>query len=150
MTCDICNFVKTNNNAILETDYWIVLLADDQSYLGRCYVTLKRHCGDLADLDKEEWNDLFQLINKLESSLKKAFNATLFNWTCLMNMAYQNNPPNPHIHWHFRPRYSHSIKFEGLTFTDPEFGHHYAREHERSQKVSNEIQQNIIEEIRKY
>ncbi len=150
MACDICNFVKINKNPVLETDYWIVLLASDQAYLGRCYVTLKRHCGDLADLTEEEWGDLYQLISKLESSVEKAFDATLFNWTCLMNMAYQNKPYNPHVHWHFRPRYDHPINFRGLTFDDPEFGHHYAREHERSQEVSDEIQQKIIDKIKKH
>jgi len=150
MSCDICGFVKTNKNPILETDYWVVVLADDQAYLGRCYVTLKRHCGDLAELSKEEWNDLHILISRLESSVKKAFGATLFNWTCLMNLAYQNKPYNPHVHWHFRPRYERPVEFAGLTFNDPEFGKHYAREQERSFEVSQEVQQKIIEKIKEY
>ena len=89
-------------------------------------------------------------MKKLEKSVKRAFDADLFNWTCLMNLAYLNNPPNPHVHWHFRPRYHHLIKFSGLTFKDPEFGHHYSREHERSFEVTTTIQQKIIEEIKKY
>jgi len=148
MSCDICNFAKTDKNPILETKYWTVLLANDQAYLGRCYVTLKRHCGDLADLNENEWGDLYKLIHKLESSVKKAFGATLFNWTCLMNMAYQNKPYNPHVHWHFRPRYNQPVNFEEITFNDPEFGHHYAREHERSFEAPMEIQQKIIEKIK--
>jgi len=150
MSCDICGFIKSNNNPILETDYWVVLLADDQSYLGRCYITLKRHSGDLIELTKAEWNDLHKIIIKLELSVKKAFGATLFNWACLMNLAYQNNPPNPHIHWHFRPRYDHSVRFEGLTFKDPEFGNHYARGNERSLIISKKVQQKIIDRIQKY
>jgi diadenosine tetraphosphate (Ap4A) HIT family hydrolase len=150
MSCDICNFIKTDNNPVLETKYWIVLLAEDQAYFGRCYVTLKRHCGDLVDLNDQEWSDLHKLIHKLESSVKNAFGATLFNWTCLMNMAYQNKPYDPHVHWHFRPRYDHPVNFGGLVFEDPEFGHHYAREHERSCEVSKEVQQKIIENINKF
>lgn len=149
MKCDICKFAKEAKNPVLETKYWIVLLASDQAYLGRCYVSLKRHCGDLAELKEVEWKDLLSVISKLEESIKKTFGADLFNWTCLMNVAYQNDPPNPHIHWHFRPRYSHSINFGDITFEDPEFGHHYAREPERSLEVSKEIQQRIIEKIKK-
>lgn len=150
MTCDICNFIKTNDNPVMETKYWKVILADDQAYLGRCYVSLKRHAGDLTKLTKAEWNNLSKLIVKLEYSVKKVFRATLFNWTCLMNMAYKSRPYNPHVHWHFRPRYDHSVEFAGLIFKDPEFGIHYAREHERSFKVSKQIQQKIIEQIKKY
>jgi diadenosine tetraphosphate (Ap4A) HIT family hydrolase len=144
VACNICEFVKKGENPVFETKYWMVLLASDQAYLGRCHVSLKRHCGDLAELKSEEWKDLLILIGKLERSVKVAFGADMFNWTCLMNMAYKNNPPNPHIHWHFRPRYSHPVDFGNLTFKDPEFGHHYAREHERSFEVSKEMQQKII------
>ncbi len=148
MGCDICKFVKKAENLVFETKYWVALLSNDQAYLGRCYVSLKRHCGDLAELNKNEWEDLLILIGKLEKTVKKAFNADLFNWTCLMNLAYQNDPPNPHIHWHFRPRYSHPINFNNLIFKDPEFGKHYAREPERSFEVSKEMQQKIIEKLK--
>ncbi len=144
MECSIC---KINPEEIFyETKYWIVNLAQDQTYLGRCYVTLKRHCGDLAELKKEEILDFLELVKKLESAFKKAFNATMFNWTCLMNNAYQEKNPTPHVHWHFRPRYNHLVKFAGLVFEDKEFGHHYARNTER--KISNEVQEKIIEEIK--
>jgi diadenosine tetraphosphate (Ap4A) HIT family hydrolase len=147
MNCDICKFVKEAKNPVLETKYWKVLLANDQAYLGRCYVSLKRHCGDLAELKTEEWNELLVIIHKLEKSIMMAFGADLFNWTCLMNMAYQNSPPNPHVHWHFRPRYSRPINFAGLTFEDPEFGSHYARETERSFEVPESVQREILEKI---
>lgn len=148
MDCDICRYVKKAENLVFDTKYWIVLLASDQAYLGRCYVSLKRHCGDLAELKSEEWKDLSTTISKLEKSIKNVFHADLFNWTCLMNMAYQNSPPNPHVHWHFRPRYSHPINFNNLIFKDPEFGYHYARESERSFEVSKNIQQRIVEAIK--
>lgn len=149
INCDICQFVKETDNPVIETKYWIVLLANEQAYLGRCYVTLKRHCGDLAKLKKEEWLELLSLIKKLEMALKDTFNPALFNWTCLMNLAYQNDPPNPHIHWHFMPRYNRKVKFKGITFDDPEFGHHYAREKERSKIVSEKVKNEIIVAIGK-
>lgn len=113
-------------NLIFETTYWNVFLMPNQTYLGYCSVSLKRRdCGDLADVTNEEMLDFLQLAKKLENALRKAFNATMFNWTCLMNLSYQNNPPTPHMHWHFRPRYDHPVKFAGLEFTDKFFGQHY-------------------------
>jgi len=145
MDCISCQ-KPSENELIYETQYWKVILAPDQSYLGRCYVTLKRHCGDLAELKREEWLDLAEIVKKIENSLKKSFGAAMFNWTCLMNDAYQNIPPNPHIHWHLKPRYNHKIEFAGLTFEDVEFGHHYARGTNR--EFSEEITQKVIEKIK--
>ncbi len=31
-------------------------------------------------------------------------------------------PPDPHVHWHYIPRYNHAVEFEGLLFEDPYFG----------------------------
>ena len=64
---------------IFETKYWNVILADDQYYLGRGYIPLKRECGDLADLKKEEVLDFFELVKKIETALKESFNTTMFN-----------------------------------------------------------------------
>lgn len=145
MKCYSCQ--KPNKDGLIfETKFWKIIIASDQAYLGRCYVTLKRHCGDLAKLENSEWSDFIELVKKLESVLKKSFNATMFNWTCLMNNAYQNDPPNPHVHWHFRPRYNHKVEFAGEVFEDPEFGHHYSRE--RKQEVSDIVKNKIVDKIK--
>ena len=145
MKCNSCQKPR-KNELIFETKFWKVNLASDQAYLGRCYVTLKRHCGNLAELESSEWTNFVEIVKKLESALKKSFDATMFNWTCLMNNAYQNDPPNPHVHWHFRARYNHKIEFAGGVFEDSEFGHHYNRE--RKQEVSNNIKKKIVDKIR--
>ena len=134
------------NNLIFKTKYWKVFLHEEQSYLGRSVVVLKRHSPNLSDLSAGEWNDLHELIKKTESLFQKTFGSRLLNWTCLMNDAYQNNPPNPHVHWHIRPRYAHEVIFSGKTFEDPDFGHHYNRD--RKEKVSLETQQLIIKKIK--
>lgn len=95
MDCSICRNMKNGQDQIYETRYWAVSLAADQGYLGRCYITLKRHCGDMAELEKTEWSDFAGLVKRLEDALRKAFGAAMFNWSCLMNDAYQNQPPNP-------------------------------------------------------
>ena len=70
----------------------------------------------------------------------------MFNWTCLMNNAYQEPSPNPHVHWHFRPRYKHAVNINGVEFNDSEFGHHYSRE--RNQTVTPETKQKILSKIK--
>jgi len=134
------------DDKFFETKYWRIVLSIDQRYLGRCVVVLKRRCSTLAELKKEEWLDFAELVKRLESTLKRAFGATMFNWTCLMNDAYQKSPPNPQVHWHFRPRYNHKVKFAGLTLEDPEFGHHYGRT--RKHEVSDKVRKRIVEKIK--
>jgi len=145
MVCENCEMLN-KGEIILNTKYWQVALAPEQSYIGRCYVTLKRHAGDLADLSKDEILDFRNLVIKLENALKKAFNATMFNWACLMNNTYQEKKPEPHVHWHFKPRYREKVKFAGIIFEDPEFGHYCSRE--RNIEISEEIKKKIAEEIR--
>lgn len=145
MKCDGCR--KPNKNELIhQTKFWKVIISSNQAYLGRCYVTLKRHCGDLAELENSEWSDFIEIVKRIESALKRSLNATMFNWTCLMNNSYQNDPPNPHVHWHFRPRYNHKVEFAGEVFEDPEFGHHYNRE--RTQKVSTVVKKKIVDKIK--
>lgn len=145
--CSGCKSSNKDLDFITETKHWKVFLNPEQAYLGRCVVILKRHCGALTFMTDEEWGDFITLVKRLESACKKSLGATLFNWTCLMNKSYQNKPPNPHVHWHLRPRYNKSLKLFGVTFEDTEFGHHYARELERSYKAPIEIQQLIIDLI---
>jgi len=131
---------------IFETKYWKVILAEDQYYIGRCYISLKRECGDLADLKKEEIIDFLELVKKLENALKKSFNATMFNWSCLMNNAYKDKNPKPQVHWHLWPRYRNKVEFGGEIFEDKEFAHYYERKTDR--KLSSEVRIKIIKKIR--
>lgn len=107
---------------IFETPYWLVFLAPNQSNIGTCVVALKRHYGTLDGLKDEEWLDFGNIVKLLEFSLKKAFDTTMFNWGALMNADYMKENPDPHVHWHFIPRYNHEVQFEGLIFDDKYFG----------------------------
>ncbi len=145
MKCTSCN-PSGGNNLITETKFWIVTLSSKQEYLGRCYVTLKRHCGSLSELTLEEWENFAVVVEQLEAACKKSLSAVMFNWTCLMNMAYQEKPPQPHVHWHFRPRYDHDVMILDTQFVDPEFGHHYSRD--RKQIVNPKVSREIIAKIK--
>ncbi len=99
----------------------------------------------MSNLTADQWNDFSQVVKQLESACKKAFGATMFNWTCLMNHAYRNDPPNPHVHWHVRPRYNKPVTFAGELFEDKAFGSHYERGTER--KVSEGVIDEIVKAI---
>ena|SRR5260221_524986 len=134
-------------NFIHETKHWEVYLNPDQYYLGRCVIAAKRDVGEMSLLTDEEWLDFAKLAKKIEIGFKEAFGATMFNWTCLMNGAYQDKNPHPEVHWHMRPRYAKSVEFAGHKFEDKEFGHHYARSTESP--VSQRIERQIIAGVRK-
>ncbi len=128
----------------------MVNVAPEQNYLGRCYVSLLEHKGDLAELSSEEWLDFAAVLKQLELAIRQAFGAELFNWACLMNNAYKVHPSHPHVHWHVRPRYSlvHVPSFRGTQYHDQKFGHNYDREAKKP--VGPELQQAIATELKKY
>ena len=136
----------TKADLIFETKNWQVFLTPDQTYIGRGYVSLKREAGSLSELTQEEVIDFFELVKKFESALKQVFDATMFNWTCLMNNAYKEKPYNPHVHFHVRPRYDKEVEFAGEIFADPNFAEHYKRG--IMNKVSDEVRKQIIDKIK--
>ena len=125
--CSWCNlFEKDKQFQVYESKSWSVFLADEQDYIGRCILILKRHCASLSELTTDECGELFNIVCKVEACLKKVLGATLCNWSCLMNSFYKDSTPNPHLHIHVRPRYDKPIIINGNIYTDNEFGHHYA------------------------
>lgn len=131
---------------ILKTKYWKIDIHNDQAYLGRCYVVLLRKCHNLSGLTKQEQSDFFCIVKRLEKAVKLSFGAKMFNWSCLMNGAYQKKNSNPQVHWHFRPRYKNKINFDGITFEDKEFGNPYKEE--RQFLVSDNILGKIANKIK--
>ena len=125
--CVWCNLTEEDKQyQLYETVHWSVFLSDEQDYIGRCILVLKRHCGSMSELTDDEWNELRRLICKVETCLKTVLGATLCNWSCLMNHFYKEPAPEPHLHIHVRPRYDKPVVINGNTYTDSEFGHHYA------------------------
>ena len=148
MMCPICSWSPDNPNYLLlfETRFWRVVLAPNQSLVGRCVVHLKRHCGDVADTNPDELLEWLTVVKTLENALRAAFDTTMFNWSCYMNHAYRENPAQPHIHWWAVPRYNHSVRINDWVFEDPEFGNPY--DHYRWIEIPKEIQQQIAERVK--
>lgn len=125
--CGVCAWTPANPDHLFlfETVFWRVVLAPNQALLGRCIVHLKRHAGDLADLTPDELLEWLSVVGTLENALRDAFGATMFNWSCYMNLTYRDEHPNPHIHWWAVPRYAHPVTLDEFTFEDPHFGSPY-------------------------
>jgi len=151
MGCHVCeiNEKLDDNDLILETEFWGVLLSYNQRYLGRCYIFSKRHFGSLSKMTNEEAVDFAEVVKKIENAIKKAFGAEMFNWACLMNSFYKNENPDPHIHWHMMPRYRNKVIFDGETYEDKEFGYGVSQDDNivvavcKRAKIVKEIQKNL-------
>ena len=127
-----------------ETEYWKVVLVEDQRYLGRLVIKTKVPREHLPDLTEKEQLDFFVLIKKLESFFTEKIGATMFNYSCLMNFAYRDNE-TPHVHYHFRPRYRNPVTLLGKEFSDPNFGQPHL---EPSQNNNGEVL--IPDDVRSY
>jgi diadenosine tetraphosphate (Ap4A) HIT family hydrolase len=146
LICELCTTIHSPETVLYEGLHWFVFLAPDQGYPGRCYVTLKRHKAHLHELSKDEWADYSDIVVRLETACQQALGSTLFNWSCLMNNAYQKKPCVPHVHWHFRPRYENPIKIGDKIFKDKDFGFHYDRQHKIV--VSDVVYSEIFQRVR--
>jgi diadenosine tetraphosphate (Ap4A) HIT family hydrolase len=110
-----------------------------------CVVHLKRHTGDLADLTQEETLESLALLRTHETAVRSTLGATMFNWSCHMNHAYRQRPPNPHIHWWAVPRYDRPVAIGGRIFENTQFGE--SDDHARWHKLPSALHQQITHRI---
>lgn len=134
---------------VYETDNWLVVLSNEQLYLGRSVVFLKRECPSLQGLTLEEWDNMLAVIRKFEIAVKQEFGAEVFNWCCLMNNAFRDDPPRPFVHFHVRPRYRNPVQIGEIVFTDEFFGSHYELARIKKRNVSAELYQEIVQRLRR-
>jgi diadenosine tetraphosphate (Ap4A) HIT family hydrolase len=99
----------------------------------------------VAEIKPDEMLDWLDIVATLEVALRRAFGATMFNWSCFMNHAYRESSPNPHIHWWIVPRYDRPVSRCGLTFEDANFGSPY--DHSIWRSVSQEVCQDLVKKI---
>ena len=122
--CEICQLLAGGGGEVIfETKYWRVVLGSDQAYLGRAYISLLEHKGSLPELTQEQLIDWQSVVTRYEGMVRDAFGATLFNWACLMNNAFKELEPLPHVHWHVWPRYAQAPTVDGAEYPDPNFAH---------------------------
>ena len=109
------NLYKSNN--------WEVVFGSwCQEFVGYCIISSNKE--SLSDISAEEWKELGILEKELERVTKKVFNATMFNFACLMNNAYRDNE-KPHVHFHFTPRYKNKLNIFNKKYIDKHFGYNF-------------------------
>ena len=102
---------------------WNVIFVDScQEFIGDCIISCNKE--SLSDLTDEDWQELGRLEKELERISKKLFNATMFNFACLMNNAYRDNE-KPNVHFHFIPRYKNKLKLFNKIYKDKHFGYNF-------------------------
>lgn len=106
---------------LFTSKYWnVVFVSWCQEFPGDCIISSKKET--LSDLTDEEWKELGLLEKELERVCKKLFNATMFNFACLMNNAYRDKE-KPHVHFHFIPRYDGKRIILNKDYKDKHFGY---------------------------
>jgi diadenosine tetraphosphate (Ap4A) HIT family hydrolase len=142
------NSAPPNKIIIKEGQFWFLSLLENQYYLGRATLILKDFSiKHLNELTEKQILELFSFIKKYEIALKKSFNTTNFNWTCLMNNSYkkENLKKQYPLHFHVWPRYKDVVVFNKEKFHDEVFAHHYDKYKEK--KVSKEFLEKLAERI---
>ena len=110
-------------NLLFKSNNWeVVFVSWSQEFIGDCIISSKKE--SLSDLTEEEWIELGKIEKELERVCKKLFNATMFNFACLMNNAYRDNEL-PHVHFHFIPRYKEEMIIFDKKYKDEHFGYNF-------------------------
>ena len=100
---------------------WEVIFVDwCQDFPGNCIISCDKE--SLSDLTNEDWIELGCIEKELERVSKVVFNATMYNFACLMNNAYKDKE-KPHVHFHFIPRYEGDRVILNKKYKDKHFGY---------------------------
>lgn len=96
---------------IFETEFWKWSLRPHQATLGASIISLKRSCNAFSLLNKEEFEDLYNIISMCEPILKSLFNYDKINYLMLMMVDEQ-------VHYHVIPRYETPIELFNEVWKD--------------------------------
>ena len=102
----------------------VVFCEWNQEFPGYTIVSCNKEC--LSDLSDSDWIELGRIEKELERVMKKVFDATMFNFVCLMNDAYRDGN-TPHVHWHLSPRYKGERVILGKKYNDVHFGQNFRK-----------------------
>ncbi len=101
--------------------HWDLYLHENQCYLGRTFVQLKKEDGvdDFLSIEGEVRDEFFLIGEYVKAALKTLFQPDKMNYAALSNTS-------PVIHVHIVPRYKESRTFAGVVFKDVRWGKNYA------------------------
>ena len=98
-----------------EYQHWVVLFRAKQVTIGSVIIMSKDvRQNSLGDLSIEAWSEFGAVCRDVEQALSATFGAEKFNYLALMMY-------DPEVHFHVIPRYSKTVEFAGVHFTDPDW-----------------------------
>lgn len=117
-TLPACPLCPPTRGVILPSDFWTLVLNENQATLGRVFFALSRHETDTSALSDAEVLSLWAFVRETKAALSALFAPDHFNFMFLMNLT-------PHVHFHIFPRYAQPAQFAGQSFADSRYGDHY-------------------------
>lgn len=135
-----CKFCKPNERTLIkEFNNWYASLNPNQYYLGRHSIVLNRNLEDFTEINKEEQDELFDIMRVSKKVLTDLFDVNMFNYYIAGNIV-------PHLHMHIIPRYNHEVEFEGFTFKDKLWGKNHSF-YPRDFKIDDDLFNKIREKL---
>ena len=126
---------------IQKFENWSLFLHENQYYLGRSYLWAHREEDfDIFEMNSKEKDEFFDIGKKVKRAILECFNPDRFNYANLQNEAN-------HLHLHIIPRYKTQRLFDGLLFSDENYGKNYAP-YDKNFKVNDGILFKIRDEIK--
>lgn len=104
LICERVSAIKAGNNPYLikEFKHSYFVVGDHQYFKGYSLLIMKDHHEDLTDVEDTIQHEYMAEVLKAAKFLKKTFNATRINYSCLGNFV-------PHVHYHLFPRYEEDL-----------------------------------------
>lgn len=100
--CELC--AAKNEDVLVNTPKFRVILVDDANYPGFCRVIWNAHVKEMTDLAISDRSTLMQAVCKVEQAIRDVMQPHKINLASLGNMV-------PHLHWHVIPRYQDDAHF---------------------------------------
>lgn len=107
---------KYREGFLKEYKHWVLEVNFRQHTLGCFIIFAKRKIERFSDLNSSELDELPKVMKEIEDVLIKLFKPRRFNYLQLGNNLH-------HLHFHGIPRYENSVKFDGIVWRDPSWGH---------------------------
>jgi diadenosine tetraphosphate (Ap4A) HIT family hydrolase len=105
---------------LYSTRFWILQLHENQSYLGRCVLILRRDShGSLVDLRPLEWQHLRRQLSRYQKWMSTVFKPDRFNYAQLGNTY-------PQLHVHCVPRYKSPRTWGKRQIADKRWGDNWS------------------------
>ncbi|MBO5658357.1 MAG: HIT family protein [Duodenibacillus sp.] len=109
MHCELC--VSRHPTELWRNEHFYVLHANDPMIPGFVRVVAVDHVSEMSDLTPHMRAELWELLNLVESVMRKEMQPKKVNLAEFGNMV-------PHLHWHVIPRYEDDPYFPGSVWSE--------------------------------